>query len=77
MSKVDDYLTIKQAAKHLGVCMNTLRNWGASGKIREHRNPMNGYRLYSRAELDRLLDRIEESGEYPSGWSKPRKRKPR
>ena len=77
MAKVDQYLTIKEAADHLGVCTNTLRNWGANGKIKERRNPMSGYRLYSRAELDRLLRQIEESGTYPSGWSKPRKRKPR
>ena len=35
MSKPDEYLTIKDAAEHLGVCANTLRNWGASGKIKE------------------------------------------
>jgi hypothetical protein len=32
MSKLDEYLTIKEAADFLGVCANTLRNWGANGK---------------------------------------------
>jgi hypothetical protein len=26
MSKLDEYLTIKEAAEYLGVCSNTLRN---------------------------------------------------
>jgi MerR family copper efflux transcriptional regulator len=77
MSKLDEYLTINEAAEYLGVSPNTLRNWGASGKIKEHRNPMNGYRLYVPEDLDTVLNQIKESGQYPSGWSKPKKRKPR
>lgn len=33
MLKLDDYLRIRQAAEHLGVCRNTLRNWELFGKI--------------------------------------------
>lgn len=77
MSKLDQYMTITEAAEYLGVCTNTLRNWGTGGKIKEHRNPMNSYRLYARADLKKLLTQIERSGEYPTGWSKPRKTKPR
>ena len=77
MSKLHEYLTVKEAAEYLGVCTNTLRNWGASGKIREHRNPMNGYRLYAPEDLAAVLQQITESGAYPSGWSKPKQRKPR
>lgn len=72
MSKLDEYMTISEAADYLGVCCNTLRNWGASGKIREHRNPMNDYRLYAPKDMDSLLKQIRTSGAYPSGWSKPR-----
>ncbi|QDU44532.1 Helix-turn-helix domain protein [Symmachiella dynata] len=77
MPRLDEYLTITEAADYLGVCTNTLRNWGASGKIKERRNPINSYRLYARDDLDAVLQQINDSGEYPSGWSKPRKRKPR
>jgi len=77
MPKLDQYLSITEAAEHLGVCTNTLRNWGAGGKIKEYRNPINSYRLYSRADLDRVLTQIQISGEYPTGWSKPSRRKPR
>jgi len=36
-----DYLTIKSACERLGVSPNTLRTWGASGKVQEYRHPMN------------------------------------
>lgn len=61
MNNLQDYLTIKEAAEYLGVTPNTLRNWGRDGKIKERRNPLNGYRLYMKAELDRLLKKIERS----------------
>ena len=70
MPKLDEYLTIKEAADYLGVCANTLRNWGGSGKIKEHRNPMNGYRLFKIADLQKLIATIEESG-------RSRRQKPR
>ena len=62
MPKLDQYMTIKQAAEYLGVAPNTLRNWGRSNKIKEHRNPLNGYRLYRQVDLDRLLQRVESTG---------------
>ena len=55
MPKLDDYLKIAEAAEHLGICQNTLRNWGVTGKITEHRHLVNNYRLYKKADLDRLL----------------------
>jgi MerR family transcriptional regulator, copper efflux regulator len=69
MPKLDHYMTIKQAAEFLGVSQNTLRNWGESGKIAEHRNPMNGYRLYKIVDLEKLLEAVERSG---NSRSKPR-----
>ncbi|MFO0914387.1 MAG: helix-turn-helix domain-containing protein [Pirellulales bacterium] len=63
MKNLQQYLTIKQAATYLGVAPNTLRNWGTNGKIKEHRNPLNGYRLYRQEDLDRLLKAITASGE--------------
>jgi len=72
MQKLDEYLRIREAAEHLGVSPNTLRNWGRSGKIPERRHPANGYRLYSREELDTLLSEAES----PVNM-KPAKRKPK
>lgn len=56
MTKLNEYLTIKEAAEFLGVSQNTLRNWGKSGMLKERRHPVNGYRLYSPQELKKLLD---------------------
>ena len=54
-------LTIKQAAAILGVAPNTLRAWGATGKIPEGRHPVNNYRLYRREDVEALLRRIERA----------------
>ena len=59
ISSLDEYLTIKDAAAFLGVSPSTLRNWDRSGKLKAHRNPLNGYRLYRKAELETLLQTIQ------------------
>lgn len=61
MQKLDEYLTIKEAADFLGVSSNTLRNWGRDGKIAMHRNPVNGYRLFRQSDLDQLLNDTQKS----------------
>jgi excisionase family DNA binding protein len=61
MEKLDGYLRIKEAAEYLGVSPNTLRNWGRSEKITEHRHPVNNYRLYKTTDLDRLLRETEKT----------------
>ena len=53
-----EYLTVGQAARFLGVTPATLRNWDRSGKLKAHRHPINGYRLYNRKELEELLAEI-------------------
>ena len=79
MTKLDEFLTIKQAAKFLGVSHNTLRNWHRSAKIPVYRHPVSNYRLFKKADLVALLRQIEKSGVYPTGWKRdaPRNRKPR
>ena len=61
MKKFNDYLTIKQAAKIIGVSTTTLRNWDAASKLKAFRHPINGYRLYLKAELENLLRTINFS----------------
>lgn len=55
MAKLNEFLTVSEAAKYLGVSPNTLRNWGRDGKVNERRHPVNGYRLYAVADLDKIL----------------------
>ncbi len=53
------YITIKQAAKILGVSPLTLRNWDANGKLKAHRHPMNNYRVYKIEDLEKVINEIE------------------
>ncbi len=59
--KTEMQLTIKQAAAILGVSPNTLRAWGAAGKIPEGRHPVNNYRLYRREDVEALRRQIEKA----------------
>ena len=52
-------IRVKEAAELLGVSPNTIRAWGASGKIPEYRHPVNNYRLYKRYELEALMKRLD------------------
>lgn len=61
MPKLDDYLTIKDAAEYLGVSVNTLRNWGRDSRIEEYRHPINNYRLYRQVDLDNVMRKLEAS----------------
>lgn len=53
------YITIKQAAGLLGVTPLTLRNWDKRGKLCASRHPLNNYRVYSIADIENLLKRID------------------
>jgi excisionase family DNA binding protein len=53
-----DYLTVSEAADKLGVSPGTLRNWDRAGRLKAHRNPLNGYRLYRRFDLEVFLLKI-------------------
>jgi len=57
-SNAPKIITIKEAAKILGVSEMTLRRWDQSGKFRARRHPLNDYRLYARADVLKLRRRI-------------------
>ena len=61
MPKLDEYLTVKEAAEYLCVAKNTMRNWDEAGKIPVHRHPVNNYRLFKVSDLDKLLKQTERS----------------
>jgi excisionase family DNA binding protein len=54
-------MTITEAAEFLGVSVSTLRNWDRAGKLRAARNPMNRYRLYEKADLEKVLLSLQAS----------------
>jgi len=55
-----EYLTICETAELLKVTKQTLRNWDKQGKLKPHRHPMNNYRLYKKADLDKILKSIKK-----------------
>jgi excisionase family DNA binding protein len=60
-TKLTEYLKTADAAEFLGVSQNTLRKWAAQGSIPMQRNPVNGYRLFRRKDLESFLQQIAKS----------------
>ena len=61
MSIRKNFVSVHTAAEILGVARNTIRAWGAAGKIPEYRHPMIGYHFYKPRELQKFLKLIEKS----------------
>lgn len=55
------YLSIKDAAKMLGVTPLTLRNWDKRGILTAYRNPVNNYRVYRLDQIELFQRKIENS----------------
>ena len=55
---IDEYLTIKKAARIAGVSAQTLRNWVARGWLPCYRNPANNYRLFLETDIKEFLKNI-------------------
>ncbi len=55
MTKLSDYVKTAEAAEILGVAQNTIRKWSEQGKLPMRRNPANGYRLFKRTDLEKVL----------------------
>ena len=45
MAKLNEYLTVGEAAELLGVSKDTLRRWDRAGRLTARRHPVTGYRL--------------------------------
>ena len=73
MVQTQELLTVKQAARFLGVADNTLRNWDMAGAIPVRRHPKNNYRLFAVTDLERIRRQIQTTGTYPTGWQRPRR----
>ena len=72
--KGDDFLLVNEVATVLRVAPNTVRAWGAAGKLTEYRHPVNNYRLFKKKDVEALLAEIENPASRPV---RQQKRKPR
>lgn len=52
-------VTVKEAAELFGVSIYTIRRWDNLGKLKAVRHPMNNYRLYRLANLQKIVKEIE------------------
>jgi excisionase family DNA binding protein len=55
---MNDLITVKEAAKILGVHPITIRRWDKNGKLKAARHRFNNYRLYKRSEVEKLAARL-------------------
>lgn len=60
MPAKDEFLTVKETAERLGVSPNTIRTWGASGKLPEYRHTLNNYRLFKVRDVEKLRHKLEQ-----------------
>jgi len=72
MMESEGFVRVKEAAAILDVAPNTIRAWGATGKITEYRHPANNYRLYKRKELEKLLAKLRRPVSIANGKSETR-----
>jgi DNA (cytosine-5)-methyltransferase 1 len=70
----NQYITIKQASKILGVSSLTLRNWDKNGKLVAFRHPMNNYRVYKIEDLESVIREIESGDPLRKGNKKEAKK---
>jgi len=57
--KLSEFMRVGEASEFLGAPPSTLRNWDRTGVLKASRHPVNGYRLYLRRDLERLLKKAE------------------
>ncbi|VEN75354.1 Methyltransferase [Candidatus Desulfarcum epimagneticum] len=57
---MENYLTISQAAKKIGVSSATLRRWDKSGKFPSQRHPINNYRVYNEDRIELVIKELRQ-----------------
>jgi site-specific DNA-methyltransferase (adenine-specific) len=55
---MENYLTISQVARLVGVNPQTIRRWDKAGKFISSRHPINNYRVYTHEQVETLLEEL-------------------
>ena len=58
MKTMQEFLLVKEVARLLKVSPNTVRAWADSGKLPEHRHPVNNYRLFKLRDVEGIARQI-------------------
>lgn len=53
----NEYLSIQEFAKEIGVCTQTIRRWDVTDKLKPHHRTPNGYRVYTQAQVNDYLQK--------------------
>src|ERR1044072_4246844 len=65
--KLDEYVTVAEAAALLKVSPWTLRNWDKAGRLKPRRHPGSGYRIYRLEDLEAFVPRDDHRGRSTDG----------
>lgn len=57
----NDYKTVGETARILGVSTQTVRKWVDNGKIEAVIHPFNGYRLINKKDIESILWKIQKT----------------
>lgn len=68
---MENFLTISQVAKLVGVNPQTIRRWDKTGKFVSTRHPINNYRVYPHDQVERLREELNPGKVRPQKSSKP------
>lgn len=55
--KPNEYLSIQDFATAIGVCTQTVRRWDITNKLKPHHRTPNGYRKYTKEQVDEYLQK--------------------
>ena len=79
MVKITEYLKVGEASDYIGASPSSLRRWDRARKLKARRHPVNKYRLYLKADLDKFLAEfgvVDAPVARSSGAKKKRQRAP-
>ena len=70
------FYSLRELREILGITAQTLRNWDYSGKLKPHHTDANGYRFYSEAQLQQILNKNANHQKLVVGYCRVSKNKP-
>ena len=70
------FYSLRELREILGITAQTLRNWDYTGKLKPHHTDANGYRFYSEAQLQQILNKNANHQKLVFGYCRVTENKP-